>query len=80
MIRVISRLGRGYSFEAMRAKILFKDEIAKKNVPGYRKANQIYSMADMLARGGHIRLREEREKNYGTDMVALVKMIEDGEF
>ncbi len=79
VIRVMNRLGRGYSFEAIRAKILFTEGLVKKYVPGYRKANRIYSMMDMMTNGLG-KLYPEREKNYGTDMAALVKMIEDGDF
>ena len=79
LIRVMNRLGRGYSFEAIRAKILFTEGLVKKYVPGYRKANRIYSMMDMMTNGLG-KLYPEREKNYGTDMAALVKMIEDGDF
>jgi transposase len=51
LIRVIDRLGRGYSFEALRAKILFTDGIhaTKKNRPRFerRRDDEIrFSIAD----------------------------------
>jgi transposase len=37
LIRVINRLGRGYSFDALRAKILFSEGIAKQRKPKYQR-------------------------------------------
>jgi hypothetical protein len=51
-----------------------------KYVPGYRQANRIYSIKDMMATDFGKLLYEEKEKNYGTDMVVLVKMLENGDF
>lgn len=36
LIRVVNRLGRGYSFDALRAKILFTEGLQKERKPKYQ--------------------------------------------
>ena len=85
LIRVMDRLGRGYSFEALRAKILFAEGAFKKqlirpkferrNVPDYAIAG--YARVDDFRSYQHEPPR--KEINYGVDISTLVSMIENGE-
>lgn len=84
LIRVMNRLGRGYSFEALRAKILFAEGAHKVVKPKFerRAANsRDYAMVGMMGRmtpdhGWGI--STEPAKNYGADISTLVRLIEDG--
>jgi len=87
LIRVINRLGRGYSFEALRAKILFSEGIHKVKKPNFRRRHQPppdigfgevmmkRTMSYMTDRTGE----DEKEVNYGADLSTLVRLIEDGD-
>lgn len=55
LIRVMNRLGRGYSFEALRAKILFTEGVHKKKLarPKFERRREAEPAAmDMMATGG----------------------------
>lgn len=84
LIRVLNRLGRGYSFEALRAKILFTEGVCKVRKPKFQKpARQEEKMAYFHMSTGFSRMtastREpEPEINYGADISTLVRMIEEG--
>lgn len=85
LIRVMDRLGRGYSFEALRAKILFAEGAFKKKlirpkferryVPDYATIG--YARADDFA--SYQQQPQQTEINYGVDISTLVSMIENGE-
>jgi transposase len=85
LIRVMDRLGRGYSFEALRAKILFAEDAFKKqlikpkfeclNAPDYATIG--YAKAEDFA--SHQQQPRQTEINYGVDISTLVSMIENGE-
>ena len=83
LIRVLNRLGRGYSFEALRAKILFSRGSRKivQNRPKFNRREAQYDTAFM----GYAPLNDlpppskEEPKNYGVDIDKLVAMIECGE-
>ena len=92
LIRVMNRLGRGYSFEALRAKILFSEGAFKKQTikpkferrqAGVRDFMASYEMMPGLARAMPMdRYQHEepgREVNYGADISTLVRLIESGE-
>ena len=85
LIRVMNRLGRGYSFEALRAKILFAEGAFKKQIirPKFERWPQQYepgyagfAMADMSFDQPD---QAETEINYGVDISTLVEMIENGQ-
>lgn len=81
LIRVMNRLGRGYSFEALRAKILFTEGACKVRKPKFQRPVQ--AVDEMMAyshfsRMGPSTISDEREVNYGADISTLVKMIEEG--
>lgn len=83
VIRQINRIGRGYSFEAVRAKILYSVGVHRKIHHNYRR--------DWTA--DHIDLRRIQEPqpawdaltsgltvNYGTDLSTLATILEEGRF
>ena len=87
LIRVTSRIGRGYSFDALRAKILFAEGAyklaAKKPKFKRRKAEAVYGrctslkmITDLHGREGEKSTIEQR--NYGVDISTLTDMIERG--
>jgi hypothetical protein len=76
LIRVVNRVGRGYSFEALRAKILFTEGFQKIKKPRYQRQRipegamgrmPFYGVAET---GPAI--------NYGADISTLVREIEAG--
>ena len=80
LIRVMNRLGRGYSFEALRAKILFTEGVHNKVKLKFRRREV---MADDMA--GRMAMfttfqhdAPEAEKNYGVDISTLARLIEEG--
>jgi len=85
LIRVMDRLGRGYSFEALRAKILFAEGAFKKKlirpkferryVPDYGTVG--FARADDFV--SYQPEQPQKEINYGVDISTLVSMIENGE-
>ncbi len=86
LIRIMSRLGRGYSFEALRAKILFAHGSYKKKVfkPAVRRrprvpdAGSIFSkttMNDSMFDFSKLEQQQEKVINYGADIDALVEMF-----
>ena len=88
LIRVMNRLGRGYSFEALRAKILFSEGAFKKGLKrskferqNNRVMNKDFSNIAFYGLVGDLNQSntEETEINYGVDISILTKMIEDGE-
>jgi transposase len=88
LLRIMDRLGRGYSFEALRAKILFAEGAFKKQTvrPKFeRRASRNFEVglvADMATFSRMLPNQpasEEREINYGVDISTLTAMIERGE-
>lgn len=82
LIRVMNRLGRGYSFEALRAKILFTEGVCKVKKPKFTRPTYDDSVSHHHFFTNISRItstpREEREVNYGADISTLVRMIEEG--
>ena len=82
LIRVLNRLGRGYSFEALRAKILFSRGSHKivQNRPKFDRREAQYDDAVIgYAMFNNSLPTKEEPKNYGVDIDKLVAMIERGE-
>ncbi len=83
LIRVMNRLGRGYSFEALRAKILFTEGIHKKHRqrPKFqRRAEPAGKALNKLIYHYGIFFDQEEwaEINYGADLSTLAQWIEEG--
>ena len=89
LIRVMNRLGRGYSFEALRAKILFSEGAFKKELQrpkferrmGYGAPDMpmMFRMASGMVGKDKVDETEATEVNYGVDISTLTRMIEAGE-
>ncbi len=83
LIRVMNRLGRGYSFEALRAKILFTEGVAKTNKPKFQRPAReenasAYNCVTSFSKMGPSTISEDRELNLGADISTLVRLIEEG--
>jgi transposase len=84
LIRVMNRLGRGYSFEALRAKILFTEGVHKSERarPKFKRREALTDLpANGLALYGFAMDQHddpESVKNYGADISTLARLIEGG--
>lgn len=84
LIRVMNRLGRGYSFEALRAKILFTEGAHKKHRQRPKFQRRVEPEYEQFSTFTYRKFTspstqdEGREINYGTDISTLVRMIEEG--
>lgn len=80
LIRIMNRLGRGYSFEALRAKILFAEGAFKKQIikPKFERRRQDDSRFVGYAMMTFQPEPKETVLNYGVDISTLVEMIENG--
>lgn len=79
LIRVMNRLGRGYSFEALRANILFTEGVHTIKKPKYPKrgatmGDSMYAYAALPRRVG-----SDKETNFGAQISTLASLIERGE-
>ena len=93
LVRVMNRIGRGYCFEALRAKILFSEGAFKKQTikPKFERrrepqvATRNFEMALMREMpayaftAAHQPNEPAREINFGADISTLVRLIESGE-
>lgn len=83
LIRVVNRLGRGYSFDALRAKILFTEGVRKTTRTAYR--NQSFPIGRVavnpLPKIDWEALSSEKDviPQLGADISTLITLIEDGE-
>lgn len=80
LIRVMNRLGRGYSFEALRAKILFTEGAQKKAKPKFERRRDYGMPEDAI---GYMVAESStpyrcHEKNYGADISTLIRLLEEG--
>ena len=73
LTRVVNRMGRGYSFKALRAKMLYSEGIHKTAKQNYRK-----SMSLMNRMMDFYRQPEEETVILGADISILIKRIEEG--
>lgn len=82
LVRVMNRLGRGYSFEALRAKILFAEGAFKTQIirPKFERRQEPAMREFAMARMMTLQQKPQvRELNYGPDISTLVRMIETGQ-
>jgi len=81
LIRVMNRIGRGYSFEALCAKILFTEGPHKREMrrPKFEK-RILPSIKTGVHAYGVPTFDEESEVSLGIDIPTLTEMIEDGRF
>jgi transposase len=81
LIRVMNRLGRGYSFDALRAKILFSKGAYRKVIkkPAFKRQESVPNTVAYFGLNTFGQKNEEKVLNYGVDIDKLVAMIEAGE-
>lgn len=82
LIRVMNRLGRGYSFEALRAKILFSEsahKVVKPRPKFERRSGAVMEESIGYAMFSPSTAYYDASKNYGADISTLAHMIEAGE-
>ena len=80
LIRVMDRMGRGYSFEALRAKILFTED-AHKHKHSRPKFERMREVEPVMARPLKVPEQHqlyEQTKNYGADINTLIELLETG--
>jgi len=78
IIRQVERMGRGYSFEALRAKILFNEKLHKKRKPRF---NQTAFSKAMLFDFNNLHEMTDHDitDNFGDDFSTLIKKLEKGD-
>jgi transposase len=80
LIRVINRIGRGYSFEALRAKLLFTESLHKEKKPKYSKNHfHGHELLEMIP-GGLQTPYMLKKLNFGVDINGLAKKLVTDEF
>jgi len=89
-IRKKYRDGHGYSFEALRAKVLFSDQLQKRVRVQQQtkvKRKRFNELSDGIMYMSFGRMEDEydittvtREVNLGTDIPTLLRLIDEGEF
>jgi transposase len=84
LIRQRSRAGRGYSFEALRAKMLYIEGLHKIEKPKFER-RAMSDFASFMVHGHYFGLMTPVEVyrnpiNYGTDLPTLVRRLESGTF
>ena len=78
IIRQVERMGRGYSFEALRAKILFNENLHKKRKPRFNSS--AFSKAILYDTfNWHEVTDHVITGNYGVDFSTLIKKLEKGD-
>ena len=77
---MVNRCGRGYSFEALRAKILYSAGAHKIDRPKFQRKLVSERFDGFGYEGFPMRTTEmlQRDKNYGTDISTLLKLLEEG--
>lgn len=94
LIRVMNRLGRGYSFEALRAKILFTEGVHRKSRsrPKFERRRELTDMGrgtsfygvppghigKVIFDDDHQHRVDAAEINYGAHIPTLINLIESG--
>ena len=78
IIRQVERMGRGYSFDALRAKILFNEKLHKKRKPRFNSSAfnkaMLYDTFNWYEVNDH-----DITDNFGVDFSTLIKNLEKGD-
>lgn len=77
VIRHIDRMGRSYSFETIRAKMLYSKSLHKTQKPKMEKSRSAYEIGFAKYTPYHT---EEKIRNFGVDIFKLAQSFERGEF
>jgi transposase len=80
LIRAVSRLGRGYSFEVLRAKMLFSSGLHITARPKFiRMRDDVHAMR-MMTTSDLTTIRDTRARSLGVSISTLAEKIDAGEF
>ncbi len=79
LIRVMNRLRRGYSFDALRAKILFTEGVHAIKKPKYPKRGATMEDSMFAYKIFSRSIDIEQETNYGARISTLTALIENGD-
>src|SRR5699024_12387592 len=78
IIRKVERMGRGYSFDALRAKILFNEKLHNKRKPRFNSSAfnkaKLYDTFNWYEVNDH-----DITDNFGVDFSTLIKNLEKGD-
>jgi len=77
LIRVMHRMGRGYSFEALRTRILFSEGIQKTRVKTSARARRRADESTHCFESTLFTIEEEKIFNYGADIEKLIQLIKE---
>lgn len=77
LMRVMNRLGRGYSFDALRAKILFTEGVHTIKKPKYPKRGAVVEDTMFAYKTFSRSIDIERETNYGVRISTLTSLLEN---
>ncbi|MHB8697667.1 MAG: ISL3 family transposase [Sulfuricaulis sp.] len=78
LIRVTNRLGRGYSFEVLRAKILFTEGIQKTRRPSFERQRGMEKGKATVAFMTTNRQQNPDPLRYGASLSTLARFLEEG--
>lgn len=79
LIRVMNRLGRGYSFEALRAKFLFTEGVHATKKPKYPKRGPTMEDSTFAYKAFSQNIDLDQETNFGARISTLTALIENGD-
>src|SRR5699024_7462416 len=78
IIRQVERMGRGYSFDTIRAKILFNEKLHKKRKPRFNPSAFGHAMSNYGKNWFEVTDHDITD-NWGVDFSTLIKILEKGD-
>ncbi len=79
LIRLMNRIGRGYSFEALRAKVLYTDKLHKLRRPKFKRVmlgDGDFGYAAPGEKMGRWTMQASAAENLGVDVTTLIDLLE----
>jgi transposase len=76
LIKLANKNGRGYSFDVLRAKVLFSDGLRKITYPKFNKHDHMIS--DMIH--SYLLAEDSQIWDHGSDIYTLIQKMEEGSF
>lgn len=75
LAKLTNKIGRGYSFDAIRAKLLYGTGLHKQRRPPYQKQWPVTPPTDLIRHG--LPVDEEQEVSFGSDLSTLIEQLSD---